>query len=145
MQSRCLVIKPVCSWWRYPLLTFSFLADMPASLWSQQISSRLCVASCFTKQLLLVKLAAVSFIKGLHSWLFLFAVMKLDVFLTLSISQLVKKQTNKKNNSFLVHHNFAVLQAKKLAACARKMNITLRFLPVTFTKSRENSTFFFTK
>lgn len=52
---------------------------MPASLRSQQIFSRLCVASCFTKQLLLVKLAAVSFI-SLHSWLFLFAIMKLDVF-----------------------------------------------------------------
>lgn len=37
------------------------------------------------------------------------------------------------------------LKAKKLAANARKMNITLRFLPVTFTKSKENSTFFFTK
>lgn len=37
------------------------------------------------------------------------------------------------------------LKSKKLASNARKMNITLRFLPVTFTKSRENSTFFFTK
>ncbi|XP_047444280.1 box C/D snoRNA protein 1 isoform X3 [Mugil cephalus] len=37
------------------------------------------------------------------------------------------------------------LKAKKLAASARKMNITLRFLPVSFTKSRENSTFFLTK
>ncbi|XP_015246666.1 PREDICTED: box C/D snoRNA protein 1 isoform X1 [Cyprinodon variegatus] len=37
------------------------------------------------------------------------------------------------------------LKAKKLAAHARKMNITLRFLPVTFTKSKENSTFFLTK
>ncbi|XP_028260303.1 box C/D snoRNA protein 1 [Parambassis ranga] len=36
-------------------------------------------------------------------------------------------------------------KAKKLAASARKMNITLKFLPVTFTKSRENSTFFLTK
>ncbi|KAM4574783.1 box C/D snoRNA protein 1 [Fundulus diaphanus] len=36
-------------------------------------------------------------------------------------------------------------KAKKLAAQARKMNITLRFLPVTFTKSKENSTFFLTK
>ncbi|KAM9762498.1 box C/D snoRNA protein 1 [Menidia menidia] len=36
-------------------------------------------------------------------------------------------------------------KAKRLASHARKMNITLRFLPVTFTKSRENSTFFLTK
>ncbi|KAM9384250.1 box C/D snoRNA protein 1 isoform 1-T1 [Pholidichthys leucotaenia] len=36
-------------------------------------------------------------------------------------------------------------KTKKLAAHARKMNITLRFLPVTFTKSRENSTFFLAK
>ncbi|XP_029356316.1 box C/D snoRNA protein 1 isoform X2 [Echeneis naucrates] len=36
-------------------------------------------------------------------------------------------------------------KAKKLAANARNMNITLRFLPVTFTKSRENSTLFLTK
>ncbi|XP_010729260.1 box C/D snoRNA protein 1 [Larimichthys crocea] len=33
-------------------------------------------------------------------------------------------------------------KAKRLAANARKMNITLRFLPITFTKSKENSTFF---
>ncbi|XP_051233169.1 box C/D snoRNA protein 1 [Dicentrarchus labrax] len=39
----------------------------------------------------------------------------------------------------------ATLKTKKLAANARKMNITLRFLPITFTKSRENSTFFLTK
>ncbi|KAG7242318.1 hypothetical protein INR49_023994, partial [Caranx melampygus] len=37
------------------------------------------------------------------------------------------------------------LKAKRLAANASKMNITLRFLPITFTKSRENSTFFLTK
>ncbi|XP_039984403.1 box C/D snoRNA protein 1 isoform X3 [Xiphias gladius] len=36
-------------------------------------------------------------------------------------------------------------KAKKLAANARKMNITLRFLPITFSKSKENSTFFLTK
>ncbi|XP_017275879.1 box C/D snoRNA protein 1 [Kryptolebias marmoratus] len=36
-------------------------------------------------------------------------------------------------------------KAKKLATHARKMNITLRFLPVTFTRSKENSTFFLTK
>ncbi|XP_011613399.2 box C/D snoRNA protein 1 [Takifugu rubripes] len=36
-------------------------------------------------------------------------------------------------------------KAKKLSACARRMNITLRFLPVTFTKSRENSTFCLTR
>lgn len=45
----------------------------------------------------------------------------------------------------LFYLHFAVLQAKKLASNARKMNITLRFLPITFTKSRENSTFFLTK
>lgn len=39
----------------------------------------------------------------------------------------------------------SVQQAKKLAADARKMNITLRFLPVTFTKSKENSTIFIKK
>ncbi|XP_070688674.1 box C/D snoRNA protein 1 [Pempheris klunzingeri] len=39
----------------------------------------------------------------------------------------------------------ATLKAKRMAAHARKMNITLRFLPVTFTKSRENSTFFLHK
>ncbi|XP_040896161.1 box C/D snoRNA protein 1 [Toxotes jaculatrix] len=37
------------------------------------------------------------------------------------------------------------VKAKRLAANARKMNITLRFLPTTFTKSRENSTFFLAK
>ncbi|XP_035033155.2 box C/D snoRNA protein 1 [Hippoglossus stenolepis] len=36
-------------------------------------------------------------------------------------------------------------KAKRLAANARKMNITLRFLPITFSKSRENSTFFLSK
>ncbi|XP_037326122.2 box C/D snoRNA protein 1 [Pungitius pungitius] len=36
-------------------------------------------------------------------------------------------------------------RAKRLAAGARKLNITLRFLPITFTKSKENSTLFFTK
>uniref|UniRef100_A0A1A7XTV2 Box C/D snoRNA protein 1 n=1 Tax=Iconisemion striatum TaxID=60296 RepID=A0A1A7XTV2_9TELE len=36
-------------------------------------------------------------------------------------------------------------KARRLAAHARKMNITLRFLPVTFTKSKENSTFFVQK
>ncbi|KAM3619148.1 uncharacterized protein V6R79_003733 [Siganus canaliculatus] len=36
-------------------------------------------------------------------------------------------------------------KAKKLAASARHRNITLRFLPVTFTKSRENSTLFLAK
>nr|XP_020458533.1 box C/D snoRNA protein 1 isoform X2 [Monopterus albus] len=39
----------------------------------------------------------------------------------------------------------ATFKAKRLAANARKMNITLRFLPVTFTKNRENSTFFLAK
>ncbi|XP_069009205.1 box C/D snoRNA protein 1 [Embiotoca jacksoni] len=34
------------------------------------------------------------------------------------------------------------LKAKRLAVNARKMNITLRFLPITFTKSQENSTIF---
>ncbi|KAK9519622.1 hypothetical protein VZT92_022338 [Zoarces viviparus] len=36
-------------------------------------------------------------------------------------------------------------RAKRLAANARKMFITLRFLPITFTKSKENSTIFFSK
>ncbi|XP_054458823.1 box C/D snoRNA protein 1 [Anoplopoma fimbria] len=39
----------------------------------------------------------------------------------------------------------STLKTKKLAANARKINITLRFLPITFTKSKENSTVFFTK
>ncbi|KAK5869592.1 hypothetical protein PBY51_024297 [Eleginops maclovinus] len=39
----------------------------------------------------------------------------------------------------------STLKAKKLAAHARKVNITLRFLPITFTKSKENSTLFITK
>ncbi|XP_044056904.1 box C/D snoRNA protein 1 isoform X2 [Siniperca chuatsi] len=39
----------------------------------------------------------------------------------------------------------ATFKAKRLAANARKMNITLRFLPITFTKSRENSTVFHAK
>ncbi|TDH08851.1 hypothetical protein EPR50_G00101760 [Perca flavescens] len=39
----------------------------------------------------------------------------------------------------------STLKTKRLAANARKMNITLRFLPITFTKSKENSTVFFTK
>lgn len=51
------------------------------------------------------------------------------------------------NENMLCLWNFFVdvLQAKKLSACARRMNITLRFLPVTFTKSRENSTFCLTR
>lgn len=36
-------------------------------------------------------------------------------------------------------------KTKKLTAWAQKMNITLKLLPVTFTRSRENSTFFLTK
>ncbi|KAM6938087.1 box C/D snoRNA protein 1 [Lycodopsis pacificus] len=39
----------------------------------------------------------------------------------------------------------STLKAKRLAANARKMFITLRFLPITFTKSKENSTIFFSK
>ncbi|XP_075944490.1 box C/D snoRNA protein 1 isoform X2 [Anarhichas minor] len=39
----------------------------------------------------------------------------------------------------------STLRAKRLAANARKMFITLRFLPITFTKSKENSTIFFSK
>ncbi|XP_070765488.1 box C/D snoRNA protein 1 [Enoplosus armatus] len=39
----------------------------------------------------------------------------------------------------------ATFKAKRLAANARKINITLRFLPITFTKSRENSTVFLAK
>ncbi|KAM4628577.1 box C/D snoRNA protein 1 [Polymixia lowei] len=45
----------------------------------------------------------------------------------------------------LVRTPRVTVKAKKLAANARKMNITLRFLPVTFTKSRENSTIFLAK
>ncbi|KAM6922056.1 box C/D snoRNA protein 1 [Xenentodon cancila] len=37
------------------------------------------------------------------------------------------------------------LKSKKMSSHARKMNITVRFLPVTFTKSKENSTFFLTQ
>ncbi|XP_028299638.1 box C/D snoRNA protein 1 [Gouania willdenowi] len=36
-------------------------------------------------------------------------------------------------------------KTKKLSVNARRMNITLRLLPVTFTKSRENSTIFISK
>ncbi|XP_031715472.1 box C/D snoRNA protein 1 isoform X1 [Anarrhichthys ocellatus] len=39
----------------------------------------------------------------------------------------------------------STLRAKRLAANARKMFIMLRFLPITFTKSKENSTIFFSK
>ncbi|XP_041862926.1 box C/D snoRNA protein 1 isoform X2 [Melanotaenia boesemani] len=39
----------------------------------------------------------------------------------------------------------STFKAKRMAVHARKMNITLRFLPVTFTKSKENSTFFLPK
>ncbi|XP_008332336.1 box C/D snoRNA protein 1 [Cynoglossus semilaevis] len=39
----------------------------------------------------------------------------------------------------------STFKAKKLANFARKMNITLRFLPITFSKSRENSTIFVLK
>ncbi|KAM7388152.1 hypothetical protein PAMP_024350 [Pampus punctatissimus] len=49
------------------------------------------------------------------------------------------------NRDNLIRTPRSTLKAKKLAANARKMNITLRFLPITFTKSRENSTFFLTK
>ncbi|XP_029906098.1 box C/D snoRNA protein 1 [Myripristis murdjan] len=45
----------------------------------------------------------------------------------------------------LIRTPHATFKAKRLASNARKMNITLRFLPVTFTKSRENSTFFLIK
>ncbi|XP_059197401.1 box C/D snoRNA protein 1 [Centropristis striata] len=46
------------------------------------------------------------------------------------------------NRDKLVRTPRSTLKAKKLAAHARKMNITLRFLPITFTKSKENSTVF---
>ncbi|XP_053178773.1 box C/D snoRNA protein 1 isoform X2 [Scomber japonicus] len=49
------------------------------------------------------------------------------------------------NRDNLIRTPRSTLKTKKLAASARKMNITLRFLPITFTKSKENSTFFFTK
>ncbi|XP_042076602.1 box C/D snoRNA protein 1 isoform X3 [Haplochromis burtoni] len=45
----------------------------------------------------------------------------------------------------LVQAPRVTVKSKKLASNARKMNITLRFLPITFSKSRENSTFFLTK
>ncbi|XP_042340168.1 box C/D snoRNA protein 1 [Plectropomus leopardus] len=45
----------------------------------------------------------------------------------------------------LIRSPRSTLKAKRLAASARKMNITLRFLPITFSKSRENSTVYFTK
>ncbi|XP_029284809.1 box C/D snoRNA protein 1 isoform X2 [Cottoperca gobio] len=45
----------------------------------------------------------------------------------------------------LVRTPRSTLKSKRLAGSARKVNITLRFLPITFTKSRENSTVFFTK
>ncbi|KAF3690647.1 Box C/D snoRNA protein 1 Zinc finger HIT domain-containing protein 6 [Channa argus] len=46
------------------------------------------------------------------------------------------------NRDNLVRAPRTTSKAKRLASNARKMNITLRFLPVTFTRSRENSTFF---
>ncbi|XP_034530070.1 box C/D snoRNA protein 1 [Notolabrus celidotus] len=49
------------------------------------------------------------------------------------------------NRDSLVRTPRSTIKAKRLAANARKVNITLRFLPVTFTKSRENSTFFLSK
>ncbi|XP_008297806.1 box C/D snoRNA protein 1 [Stegastes partitus] len=49
------------------------------------------------------------------------------------------------NRDNLIRAPHTTFKAKKLAASARKMNITLRFLPVSFTKSRENSTFFLNK
>ncbi|CAJ1061084.1 box C/D snoRNA protein 1 [Xyrichtys novacula] len=49
------------------------------------------------------------------------------------------------NRDSLVRTPRSTMKAKRLAANARKINITLRFLPVTFTKSRENSTFFLSK
>ncbi|CAL8306367.1 unnamed protein product [Lota lota] len=45
----------------------------------------------------------------------------------------------------LIRTPHMTFKAKKLSACARKMNITLKFLPVAFTKSRDNSTMFLTK
>ncbi|CAL8347140.1 unnamed protein product, partial [Gadus morhua 'NCC'] len=45
----------------------------------------------------------------------------------------------------LIRTPHMTFKAKKLTACARKMNITLKFLPVAFTKSRDNSTMFLTK
>ncbi|XP_073332746.1 box C/D snoRNA protein 1 [Pagrus major] len=49
------------------------------------------------------------------------------------------------NRDNLIRTPRATSKAKKLASNARKMNIILRFLPVTFTRSRENSTVFFGK
>ncbi|XP_051929471.1 box C/D snoRNA protein 1-like [Hippocampus zosterae] len=42
----------------------------------------------------------------------------------------------------LLHVRHTSMKAKKLIVNARKMNITLRTLPSTFTKSKENSTIF---
>ncbi|XP_029003463.1 box C/D snoRNA protein 1 [Betta splendens] len=42
----------------------------------------------------------------------------------------------------LVQTPHTTLKAKKLRSCASRMNITLSLLPITFTKSRENSTVF---
>ncbi|KAF7660021.1 hypothetical protein LDENG_00290060 [Lucifuga dentata] len=49
------------------------------------------------------------------------------------------------NRDALIRAPRTSFNAKFLANNARKMNITLRFLPSSFTKSRENSTFFLKK
>ncbi|XP_041646380.1 box C/D snoRNA protein 1 [Cheilinus undulatus] len=49
------------------------------------------------------------------------------------------------NRDSLVRTPRSTIKAKRLSANARKINITLRFLPVNFTKSRENSTFYLAK
>ncbi|KAG7514120.1 hypothetical protein JOB18_025747 [Solea senegalensis] len=45
----------------------------------------------------------------------------------------------------LIRTPHSTFKMKRLAASARKMNMTLKFLPITFSKSRENSTFFLSK
>lgn len=49
------------------------------------------------------------------------------------------------NRDKLVRAPTVTSRVKTLTTQARRMNITLRFLPVTFTKSRENSTIFVNK
>ncbi|KAL1022766.1 hypothetical protein UPYG_G00032020 [Umbra pygmaea] len=49
------------------------------------------------------------------------------------------------NRNALVHRPHINFKAKRLTAQARRLNITLKFLPNHFTKSRENSTICLTK
>ncbi|KAM9848574.1 box C/D snoRNA protein 1 [Aulostomus maculatus] len=49
------------------------------------------------------------------------------------------------NRDDLIRVPRATFKSKKLLSCARKMNITLKLLPITFSKSKENSTIFLSK